>query len=89
MVRQGASATIAPAPAYQLLKTLGKGSFGTTYLAQHAATAELVALKRIDVLNSHERDKALAEYELMQRLQHALLVGSRGVIVELLELGQS
>ena len=87
-MRQGAPATIAPAPAYKLLKVLGKGSFGTTYLAQHAATAELVALKRVDVLNSHERDKALAEYELMQRLQHALLVGAREVILEPLELGQ-
>ena len=73
---------------YKLLKVLGKGSFGTTYLAQHAATAERVALKRMDVLSSHERDKALAEYEFMQRLQHALLVGARGVIVEPLELGQ-
>ena len=73
---------------YDVVGVIGKGSFGTTYLAQHAATAELVALKRIDVLNSQQRDKALAEYELMQRLQHALLVGARGVIVEPLELGQ-
>ena len=87
-MRQGAPATIAPAPAYKLLKVLGKGTFGTTYLAQHATTAELVALKRIDVLNSLERDKALAENELMQQLQNALLVSARGVIAELLELGQ-
>jgi serine/threonine protein kinase len=83
-VHQGAAASTAPA--YKLLKTLGEGTFGTTYLAQHAATAELVALKRIDALNSLERDAALQEYELMQRMQHALLVGARGVIVEPLEV---
>jgi serine/threonine protein kinase len=81
-------AAASTAPAYKLLKTLGKGTFGTTYLAELTATAERVALKRIDALNSLERDAALAEYELMQRLQHALLVGARGLIVEPQELGQ-
>ena len=85
-IDQGAAASTAPA--YKLLKPLGKGTFGTTYLAQLDATAELVALKRIDALNSLERDAALAEYELMLQLQHALLVGARGVIVEPQELGQ-
>ncbi len=86
LVRQGAAA--GAATAYTVVKVLGKGSFGTTYLAQHAVTEQRVALKRIDVLNSVERDAALEEYRVMHTLQNALLVSAFEVIVEPLELGQ-
>ena len=76
------------APAYKVDKVLGKGSFGTTYLALHAVTGHRVALKRIDVLNSVERDAALEEYRIMHSFQHALLVSAFEAIVEPLELGQ-
>jgi serine/threonine protein kinase len=74
--------------AYKVLKVLGKGSFGTTYLAEHTATSQLVALKQVDAVNSAERDAALEEYRLMHALQHVRLVSAREVFVEQLELGQ-
>ena len=83
---QGAAAD--KAPAYKVLKVLGKGSFGTTYLAEHTATSQLVALKRIDAVSSVERDAALKEYRIMRELQDVRLVSAREVFVEPLELGQ-
>ena len=71
-----------------MLKVLGKGSFGTTYLAEHTSTSQLVALKRIDAVSSVERDAALEEYRLMHTLQHVRLVSAREAFVELIKLGQ-
>jgi serine/threonine protein kinase len=83
---QGAAAD--KAPAYKEIKVLGKGSFGTTYLAEHTATSQLVAPKQVDAVSSVERDAALEEYRLMHALQHVRLVSAREAFVEPLKLGQ-
>ena len=81
-------AAVSKAPAYKVLKVLGKGSFGTTFLAEHIASAQLVALKRVDVVDSVERDAALEEHRIMHAVQHVRLVSAREVFMEPLELGQ-
>jgi serine/threonine protein kinase len=81
-------AAVDKAPAYKEIKVLGKGSFGTTYLAEHTATLQLVALKQVDAVSSVERDAALEEYRLMHALQHVRLVSAREAFVEPLKLGQ-
>ena len=74
-------------PAYTKVRVLGKGSFGTTYLAHHEAKGH-VALKTVEVQSSNEAQKAVREYTKMQELRHAALVTGLDCFVEAMELGQ-
>ncbi len=47
-----------------------------------------MAMKRVDVINTVERDAALEEYRIMRELQHERLVSAREAFVEPLEHGQ-
>jgi serine/threonine protein kinase len=46
---------------YKKIAILGKGSFGTTYLAEHSVKGR-VALKEIEVQSANEAEQAVQEY---------------------------
>ncbi|KAI8474561.1 MAG: ser/thr kinase [Monoraphidium minutum] len=65
---------------YQELRELGKGTFGSVYLAKDVATGELVAIKRM-ARSEHNRHLHAAEVLNHSRLHHPHVVGFREVLL--------
>lgn len=54
---------------YHLLKQLGKGSYGTVVLAQHAPSGKMVAIKKLSEIFVHLQDaKRITREILLQRV---------------------
>ena len=62
---------------YELVKLLGKGSYGRVDLAKKKQTGELVAIKKIKfgTMTVQERKKSLEEATLLSTLHHPNIVG--------------
>lgn len=62
--------------AYQRIEKLGEGTFGVVYKAQHKATNEIVALKRIRLDSEEEGvpSNAVREISLLKELKHPNVV---------------
>lgn len=72
---------------YLLNKLLGKGSYGTVWLAQHLGTGKLCAVKIISrlvlrkkQLNKRSNAQVLREFAVMKKLSHPNLVKLHEVI---------
>lgn len=63
---------------YSIVRQLGKGAFGITFLAKSRSSGEEVALKRIGPINLDQANKGIAEGHAVLALRHPLLVASRG-----------
>jgi len=60
---------------YRLLRSLGYGSFGSVYLAEHRYLKRLAAIKILRAtLNDRDREKFLAEARLLGSLSHPNIV---------------
>lgn len=61
---------------YTVLRLLGKGNYGSVYLATHNASGTEVALKAVPVegMTSDERDRAMREVALLSHLAHPCVV---------------
>jgi hypothetical protein len=62
---------------FQILKVLGRGSFGKVCLVEHSTTKELYAMKSLkkDVLISQEQiENTLQEKEILSKIKHPFLV---------------
>lgn len=64
---------------YSRQKVLGRGSFGTCWLATDTATGEHVAVKDIAVagMSGRDADAAVAEVELLRGLRHPYIIRYR------------
>ncbi len=56
---------------YELSKTLGRGSFGTVYLATHKETKAKYAIKIIEKSND---SKAMQEVEILKKTSHEFII---------------
>ncbi|KAA6368993.1 MAG: hypothetical protein EZS28_035481 [Streblomastix strix] len=70
---------------YQLVRALGHGAFGTTFLVSEKATGKECAWKRITIANEHDRQMAQSEVEMLQRVRGEFLVSFLGSFEENLE----
>eukprot|EP01017_Pseudomicrothorax_dubius_P002978 TRINITY_DN1030_c0_g1_i2.p1 TRINITY_DN1030_c0_g1~~TRINITY_DN1030_c0_g1_i2.p1 ORF type:complete len:430 (+),score=93.11 TRINITY_DN1030_c0_g1_i2:63-1352(+) len=62
---------------FDLLKTIGRGSFGKVYLAKHKATGQLLALKKLKKKEIEERvqaDNVLTEKKILQIASNPFIV---------------
>ena len=62
---------------YELVRLLGRGSFGKTVLARHRASGEQVAIKQILTAGVDAASKALQEAHTMMDLRHPQLVQAK------------
>ena len=60
--------------AYERLKLLGKGSYGKAWLAQERATKALFVIKEIRCSNHKEFEEALAEAEVLSKVDHVNII---------------
>ena len=83
-----------PRRLYELLRQIGKGSYGKVYSGRERKTDELVALKVLDIEEGEEIDKLLGEIESLRRCSSIFvlryisshLVGTRlWIVTELCE----
>lgn len=58
---------------YEILKALGEGSFGRTFLAQHAVLENLVCLKQLHTEDPTYIDLFQAEARLLTKVRHPYL----------------
>lgn len=65
---------------YEVIRELGRGSFGTASLARHRPTGALRVLKSVDLdaLRGHAREQAIGELDLLSKLRHRHIVGYHG-----------
>mmetsp|Transcript_16227 Transcript_16227/g.29550 ORF Transcript_16227/g.29550 Transcript_16227/m.29550 type:complete len:827 (+) Transcript_16227:27-2507(+) len=61
---------------YKRIKVLGEGSFGKCYLAECTNTGVKYAIKEIDIrqMSAAEKDEALKEAKILERLQHPNII---------------
>jgi NIMA (never in mitosis gene a)-related kinase len=61
---------------YKRIKVLGEGSFGKCFLAECTNTGEKYAIKEIDIrqMSTAEKDEALKEAKILERLQHPNII---------------
>ena len=64
----------AHAAKYKSIELIGTGSFGKTYLVRNRRSGQRFASKQMSKLTREEADKALKEFDVMQRLRHQMLV---------------
>lgn len=68
---------------FNILQTLGIGSFGRVRLALHKESGEYCALK---ILKKHELvrlkqvDHVLSEHKILGMIQHPFMVNQRGIV---------
>ena len=62
---------------FEILKLLGKGSFGTVYLVKRKKDSQIYAMKRINLPKSpmKEKEAALNEIRLLASLSHPNIIG--------------
>lgn len=60
--------------AYQVQGLIGQGSYGAVFLAERARDKKLVALKIIPCVDYKQRDMALKEFDVLNRLNHPHLI---------------
>ncbi|KAA6362558.1 MAG: hypothetical protein EZS28_041915 [Streblomastix strix] len=70
---------------YQLVRALGHGAFGTTFLVTEKATGKECAWKRITIANEHDRQMAQNEVDMLQRVRGEFLVSFLGSFEENLD----
>lgn len=61
---------------YEILQILGKGTFGDIYQVKDKQTHEIAVIKRVSLHNLpiKDRQEALRESQLMQRLHHPHII---------------
>jgi serine/threonine protein kinase len=67
-------------PGYELLDVLGQGSMGSVFRARHVESGELVAVKTLQSEDPSLRRALRNEFEVLSRVEHALLVNEREII---------
>eukprot|EP00792_Barthelona_sp_PAP020_P006095 TRINITY_DN2906_c0_g1_i1.p1 TRINITY_DN2906_c0_g1~~TRINITY_DN2906_c0_g1_i1.p1 ORF type:complete len:771 (-),score=263.65 TRINITY_DN2906_c0_g1_i1:118-2400(-) len=70
--------------AYQVMRTVGKGSFGQAKLVRHRETRKQYIIKTIQIENmgANERREALNEIRVLSQLNHPFIVRYRDSFVE-------
>eukprot|EP00792_Barthelona_sp_PAP020_P006096 TRINITY_DN2906_c0_g2_i1.p1 TRINITY_DN2906_c0_g2~~TRINITY_DN2906_c0_g2_i1.p1 ORF type:complete len:761 (-),score=285.57 TRINITY_DN2906_c0_g2_i1:136-2382(-) len=70
--------------AYQVVRTVGKGSFGQAKLVRHRETRKQYIIKTIQIENmgANERREALNEIRVLSQLNHPFIVRYRDSFVE-------
>ncbi|KAA6382304.1 MAG: hypothetical protein EZS28_022169 [Streblomastix strix] len=63
---------------YQIVRALGHGAFGTTFLVSEIGTGKQCAWKRITIANSQDRRMVLSEVEMLSRVRGEFLVSFVG-----------
>ena len=64
----------AHAAKYKIIEHIGTGGFGKTYLVRSRRSDQQFASKQMSKLAREEADKALKEFDVMQKLRHQMLV---------------
>ena len=59
---------------YERLRLLGKGTYGKAWLVQERASKAPFVMKEIRVQNQKEMDEALAEAEVLSRVDHVNII---------------
>ncbi|XP_071808404.1 uncharacterized protein [Asterias amurensis] len=61
---------------YEILKVVGKGSYGEVWLAKHRKDRKQFVIKKMEMLNASKRERTAAEQEakLLSRLRHPNIV---------------
>ncbi|KAA6369973.1 MAG: hypothetical protein EZS28_034500 [Streblomastix strix] len=59
---------------YTVVKGLGQGSFGSTFLVYENSTGKYIAWKRITIISEDHRRMAQAEADMLSRLKNEFLV---------------
>ncbi|KAA6397492.1 MAG: putative serine/threonine-protein kinase Nek3 [Streblomastix strix] len=67
---------------YTVVKGLGQGSFGSTFLVSENSTGKYIAWKRITIINEDHRRMAQAEADMLSRLKNEFLVKFIGTFEE-------
>lgn len=69
---------------FELLKELGKGSFGSVYMVRRKLDNIIYALKRVKIfqLSSKEKENALNEIRLLASIQHQNIIGYKEAFFE-------
>uniref|UniRef100_A0A1I8G6F9 non-specific serine/threonine protein kinase n=1 Tax=Macrostomum lignano TaxID=282301 RepID=A0A1I8G6F9_9PLAT len=64
---------------YQLIKQIGKGSYGEVWLSKHQKDRRQYVLKKISLVNASQKERKSAEQEckLLSQLKHPNIVGYR------------
>jgi NIMA (never in mitosis gene a)-related kinase 1/4/5 len=69
---------------YQIIKTIGKGSFGEVFLVKHVVEKRLYCLKKIklsSLKSQKERDGARSEVSLMRKLNHPFIINFKDAFI--------
>lgn len=69
---------------YEIVKTIGGGSFGQVYLAKHKREDKLYVIKRIKTRDMSQKDREQTENEvrLLQKLRHANIVAYKDSFID-------
>jgi serine/threonine protein kinase len=62
---------------YDVQKLLGKGSFGSVYQAKRIVDSAMLVMKKVNIgdLPQKEKDAAMLEVKVLQRMHHPAIVG--------------
>lgn len=76
------SATKVKLQEYEVMQTLGTGSFGRVRLAKHKTTGEFVALKMLkkaEILRLKQVDHIISENTILSNINHPFLVSKKTI----------